>query len=79
MKSNIQRINNIIGQLEGIKKLLEDNSGDCLKALTQIKAVKSATGALMEKVIETEFESCCSCSGVEPGQLKKIFAEITKN
>lgn len=79
MKSNIQRINNIIGQLEGIKKLLEADSGDCLKVLTQIKAAKSATGALMEKVIETEFESCCSCSNTQPEQLKKIFIEITKS
>lgn len=78
MKSNVQRINNIIGQLEGVKKLLSAEERDCLAILTQMKAAKAAMSSLMEKVIETEFESCCSCSKNQPEQMKKLFVEIIK-
>ena len=78
MKSNIQRINNIVGQLEGAKKLLQTEERDCLAVLTQLKATKAAISSLMEKVIETEFESCCSCSKDQPEQMKKLFVEIMK-
>jgi DNA-binding FrmR family transcriptional regulator len=78
MKSNIQRINNIVGQLEGIKKLLQLESHDCLAVLVQLKAAKAAMGSLMQKVIETEFESCSSSKN-DSEQMKKLFIEMVNN
>lgn len=57
MKSNTARLNNIIGQIEGVKKMM-DSETDCLKILTQLKAIKSAVSGVMDKVVEEQFDSC---------------------
>lgn len=57
MKSINQRLNNITGQIEGVKKMMEKNS-DCIQVLTQLKAVKSAVGSVMDWVIEEQFNTC---------------------
>ncbi len=80
MKTNEQRINNIIGQLEGIKRMLSTEKRDCFSLITQLKATKSALGSLMEKVISDEFDHCFlndKTSGKE--KMEKIFSEIIKN
>ena len=43
MKTNEQRINIIIGQLEAIKKMLTKKDEDCTKLFIQLKATKSAS------------------------------------
>lgn len=68
MKTAEQRINNIIGQLEGIKKMLLSTPDDCLAILTQMKAVKSAMSSLTEQMLSTELDRC----------LKKGFAQDKK-
>jgi len=57
VKSNQQRLNNIIGQIEGVKKMM-DQKADCQKVLTQLKAIKSAVAGVMDSVIEDKFETC---------------------
>ncbi|HWS48971.1 MAG TPA: metal-sensitive transcriptional regulator [Candidatus Methanoperedens sp.] len=57
MKSNQQRLNNIVGQIEGVKKMM-DKEADCQKVLTQLKAIKSAVAGVMDSVIEEKFETC---------------------
>lgn len=57
MKSKEERINNIIGQLEGVKRMLNDNK-DCIATLTQLKAIKSAVSGVMDSVVEEQFASC---------------------
>lgn len=59
MKSNQQRLNNVIGQIEGVKRMLDEKE-DCVKILTQLKAVKSAVSGVMNKIIDEQFESCLS-------------------
>jgi len=79
MKNTEQRLNNIIGQLEGVKKMLAAPERDCFKIITQLKAARSAIGALMEKHMESEVDSCLlKTKPAEKAQLKKIFLEITK-
>lgn len=58
MKNTEQRINNIIGQLEGIKKMLADASNDCFAVLIQMKAVKSAVSSLSIQMLSSELDSC---------------------
>lgn len=79
MKTTEQRINNIIGQLEGIKRMDLCAKHDCFSILTQLKAVKSAMTSLIEKVVAEEFECCLVGDSVkEKDKLEKIFNEIIK-
>jgi len=57
MKSIQQRLNNINGQINGIKKMV-DNKVDCVQVLTQLKAVKSAISSVMDSVVEDQFDTC---------------------
>lgn len=57
MKSTTQRLNNISGQIEGVKKMMETDC-DCVKILTQLKAIKSAVGGVMDQIIEGQFDNC---------------------
>lgn len=80
MKTSEQRINNIIGQLEGIKKMLARAPEDCFALLTQIKAVRSAMSALTEQILSSEFDRCLN-NRLTPDKRKKmevIFKEIIK-
>lgn len=57
MKSIQQRLNNINGQINGVKKMIESES-DCILVLTQLKAVKSAVEKVMDTVVEEQFDKC---------------------
>jgi DNA-binding FrmR family transcriptional regulator len=57
MKSIQQRLNNINGQINGIKKMV-DNKADCVQLLTQLKAAKSAINSVMDSVVEDQFDTC---------------------
>lgn len=60
MKTNEQRINNIIGQLEALKRNFKTSNYDCCQKLIQLKAVRSALSSLSEKIIKEELENCLS-------------------
>jgi len=74
MKSIQQRLNNIAGQVEGIKKMVDRNQ-DCLKILIQLKATKAAIGSVMDTVVEEQFESCLKSVKNED---KKLLIKIKK-
>lgn len=79
MKTISQRIKNIVGQLEGVDKMLQAQQPDCLKVLTQLKAARAGVSALMEKYLEAELSGClCQTKGRDGEQLKKIFAEMAR-
>lgn len=54
MKSIGQRLNNISGQIDGVKKMLDTNC-DCVKLLTQLKAIKSAVAGVIDEIVEDQF------------------------
>lgn len=58
MKTNEQRINIIIGQLEGIKKMLSAEQNDCTDLIVQLKAIKAALSSLLEKIVSEEMGRC---------------------
>lgn len=72
MKSLIQRLNNISGQIEGVKKMIDKDS-DCLTVLTQLKAVRSAVSSAMDVVVEDQMEACMKSLSSED---KQLFAKI---
>jgi len=80
MKSQEQLINNIIGQLNGINKMMEDKK-ECFSVIVQMKAVKSALNSLMNKFIEDNFKSCMKSgsSARNKKTMEKLMLELTKN
>lgn len=79
MKTNEQRINNIVGQLEGVKKMLKDKNSDCFLSLIQLKASRSAISSLMDNLIEDEFKFCLAGQGIKNKEkINKIFKEVLK-
>ena len=77
MKTSEQRINNIIGQLEGIKKMVATGPKDCIGLIVQLKAIKSAMASLMEKIIAEEFNYCLlDKKNNSQEKMEKIFKEL---
>ncbi len=78
MKNQEQLINNAIGQLEGIKKMLA-NKQDCFKIINQMKAVHSAVANVMERFVEENFIQCSNeYNKQDKNKLQKLFKEILK-
>lgn len=79
MKNTHQLINNIIGQLKGIDKMIEERR-DCLEIMVQLKAVKSAVASLMNNLVNQEFNRCVKqLKAQDKNKLKKMFENIIKN
>jgi len=78
MKTTEQRINNIIGQLEGAKKMLAGSNPDCFSVIIQLKAVRSAVSSLMNKIMAEEMDGCFKNKNKQQEKIAKIFQEIIK-
>ncbi|MDD3711147.1 MAG: metal-sensitive transcriptional regulator [Patescibacteria group bacterium] len=79
MRSIEQRINILIGQLEGVKKMLNSKNNNCFDSVIQLKAIKSSISSLMDRVLEEEFNTCFlkECPSNKE-KVKKIFSEVLK-
>ena len=80
-KNNIQLINNIIGQLAGVKEMLTKNE-ECFNVLTQMKAAKSGLNSVINKYLEENFAACLNNKnkGNNTSELcHQFFKEILKN
>lgn len=82
MKSSKQLLNNIVGQLNGISKMMDNNAEAC-DVTTQIKAVKSATNTLMNRYIEESALSCLdkksSITTTDKEEIKSLLKELINN
>lgn len=79
MRTNEQRINIIIGQLEAIKRKLQDEKSACTDLIIQLKATKSALSSLLEKIVSEEIERCfMSKKKGQQDMALKIIKELTK-
>ncbi len=72
-------VNNVIGQLHGVNKMIEEKQG-CLKVIVQMKAAKSALNSLIVKYLEANLRECVSESGkvVEKQKFSRLMAELMK-
>jgi len=75
MKTKQQRINNIIGQLNGINRML-DNNENCEKIFIQLKSVQSAILSITNKIIEEELDKCMSKDEKNSTKIKNIIKQI---
>lgn len=82
-KTNQQLINNIIGQLGGVRDMI-DRGDDCFDCLVQMKATRSGVSSLMKKYIEENFINCLdnSCNNMRKDKdnenLKKLLKELVR-
>ena len=78
-KSIEKLINNVIGQLNGINKMIIEER-DCVDVLGQMKAANSALSSIMSKYVAENANSCIA--DLEPNQkdtLSKLIKELSKN
>ena len=55
----IKRLNRLAGQVEGIKKMIEDRRY-CVDVMTQLKAIQSASKSIEANILKRHFEACVS-------------------
>lgn len=80
MKTPEQLINNVIGQLQGINRMMEENK-DCFQVLTQMKAAKAGLNSVMQKYLELNLNTCMkkSTKTEEKEKIKKLLTQVIKN
>lgn len=79
MKTTEQLINNIVGQANGIKKMIDDEK-DCYLVINQMKAAKAAVTSLMDKYINENMNTCLSNPDKKGNKemMQKLFKEMSK-
>lgn len=79
MKKNpTQLINNVIGQLEGVNRMIEAKK-DCYKTIIQLKAARAALDNVFYEFIQTNALGCASKLGKKDQiELEKLLHEIIK-
>ena len=79
-KTPKQLINNIIGQLNGIGRMV-DGGADCLEVLVQLKAAKSAMNSLSGKLIAGDVMKCSAKlkNPRDAQKIKQLLTELSKN
>lgn len=68
--NELKRINRIIGQLEGVKRMISDNTY-CPEILIQTKAISSAIKSLELSLLEAHVQHCVK-NDVRNGKDKKL-------
>lgn len=63
-------MNNVIGQLNGVKSMIEREE-DCLKVLTQMKAARAGLDRIMTDHLQANLSKCLQ-KGLKPGRAKEI-------
>lgn len=78
MKSNIERLNNVVGQINGINKMLTEEK-DCIQVLTQLKAVKSAISSVIDNIVDDKINNCISSLKAKDKKLLLNLKKYVKN
>ena len=74
-KSEIPRLNRAIGQLEGIKKMINEQRY-CPEILIQLKAVRSAIKSVESSILKRHLENCVVESFSNQQDAKQKIMEI---
>lgn len=73
-KDVIKRLSYLIGHLNGVKKMVEDDKY-CIEIVKQIQAVQSALNKTTEIVLEDHLKTCVS-HAIKSGKGNKYIKEI---
>lgn len=80
MKTTEQLINNVIGQLQGINRMIDDEK-DCFQVIVQMKAAKAGLNAVLQKYLEKNLDTCMkkNTKTKEQEKIKKLLTQVVKN
>ncbi len=70
----IKNLNRIAGQIEGIRKMIEDGRY-CVDILTQLRAARSAIRTLEAGILETHLQHCVADAMID-GNRKRATEKI---
>ncbi len=68
---NMPRLNRISGQIEGVKKMIEDGRY-CPDIIIQLRAIRSAIKAVEANILKKHLQHCVAQSFTEKDKDKKI-------
>lgn len=72
-----QRLNIAQGQIEAIKKIIEENPENCQEILTQFKAANSALNKAVEIYLQNNINSCLSeTPKKDKERIQKLLSEL---
>lgn len=74
---NLPRINRIIGQTEGIKKMITEERY-CIDIINQIRAARSALKALETNILNKHLMHCVAQSFNNPEEIRQKLDELNK-
>ncbi|MBK5201149.1 MAG: metal-sensing transcriptional repressor [Spirochaetaceae bacterium] len=76
MKSMVNRLNRIEGQVRGIKKMVE-NDIYCTDILTQVSAIQSALNAFNKELLTNHIKTCV-VNDIKNGKEDEIIDELMR-
>ena len=71
----LPKLNRIIGQLEGIKRMIESERY-CLDILIQLAAVRRALQSSQSNILERHLDSCVAQAFTSPKEKKQKIDEV---
>lgn len=72
---NIPRLNRILGQIEGIKKMIDDKRY-CTDILMQLRAVRSALKSVESNILQKHLQHCVAQSFKSDNDRDKKIEEL---
>ena len=72
---NIPRLNRVAGQIEGIKKMIEDGRY-CPEIIAQLRAVRSAVKAVESNILHKHLQHCVAQSFASAEDKEKKIEEL---
>ncbi len=72
---NMPRLNRIAGQVEGIKKMIEDGRS-CTDIISQLRAVRSALKAVESNILHAHLQHCVAQSFASEEDKDEKIAEL---
>jgi len=76
-KNEIPKLNRVIGQLEGVKKMINEHRY-CPDILIQLKAARSAIKSVEKNILSTHLEKCVADSFMDNENVQEKIKEISK-
>lgn len=76
-EKDLPRVNRIVGQLSGVKKMIEEHR-HCPEILTQLRAARSAIKALEASILERHLNHCMTegLSGKNKDTVQRQIEEL---
>ncbi len=72
---NMPRLNRISGQIEGIKKMIEEGRY-CTDIISQLRAVRAAVKAVESNILQKHLQNCVAQSFASTEDKDKKIAEL---